>query len=1494
MIVASSSLVTPTNQNPGSYAIVESAGATGFTLGGSVPAVTQSPFADLYKEGSMYFPGVNTSNISVTLGSSYNWSLGLTAEAWVYYTSFAGSTIAAGSTVSAPCALGAFAPSITNSSAWALGADPNGKLTFYYYGYTGGTFQSANTNISLALNTWNHVAVSVPSGGPLSLYINGIQQTSNANNNGSLTAPSATTIALVGTPFSTYNYLGLGSYATAFTTGYIADARVTYGAALYTGSSFTVPSAPLTIAASGTTVMLARAGQNAPTVQNGALVFDRGLKQFMNFGPQTFNLYSQGFCCIFEFQFNGTTIKAYERIFCAAINSTESDYIQVMRNDVNAGIRFAVYIGSSLKFIVNSPSTLVQNQSYVCAAIYDPNVSSGTASIWINGIQVASTTGLNSAIAANPPVMNFTTIGAGPAAASSWNNANASIFTLAVYNRSLTDAEIYQSYLALSTPAPLKTLEVGDINGAPALSVAGDGKVFMDSIGLTSNVVPWPPAAMTGYVSQNCVASASTEFDATVQVWKAMGSVVSTYWQSTPTYTTTGYSGSAKTISVGGSTYNGEWMQLQVPTRVSLTSYTLKNNNINQFPLKGVLLGSNDGQNWFEIHIVNGVPASTTATFAATSILFSYFRFVTQFTNSINSNYLTLSLTLYGTADTAQPLEIAQPTTMKYPLIAPQLTGPQNAGVYVPQDFSSSALNIPAYVVSNTATTANTVAYSAMGPFANEGSLYFPGGTGAYVNLGQNVPIWTGGNQDATIEAWIYITQFAASGTTPLIIRAPNTTSGTAYSWGIFAYTGSLVFNVYNQAGPTVYQGIYTGTVPTNMWVHIAATYASGVVRVFLNGTVGGTAPTLSGVPFYSSSSITMIANWTSTAGVQFPGYISNLRIVSGAALYTSSFTPPTGPLQPIQGVTQAGRPYGTVLLLRNAPAPGRVLTQKFAGANSGQVLAFPPAAMTSYSTALNAGYGQGVYVASASSEFNGDSVSGAWRAFDKSSSSRYYSSTLYNATLYTGSVVTTDVNGTPYRGEWVQIQLPSSIVLLNYSITSDATSATPRLFYILGSSDGTSWYLVNNQNISTTISTSSFVVASSASFNYFRIVVSSIFSSSGLGVNITEWTLNGSIESVNITPDGRVGLGVVNPTRALEVAGDIVCSGTVSGGNPLMFRNALINGDMRIAQRGVSSTSTGAFVVDRFKINSSITTGVITYTQNTLTTSDTPYQYGFRYAANLVATTACSSYLYIQPMTILEGYSIQDFKWGTPFGAPATMSFWYRSNMPAGSTSHMSLRNYNVSTSYIAPFTTTGTWQFLTFTIPPPPSGTAFGTGGSGALELFISSLGTTQGTLGWSATTSTGYTGSFNWAATLNTYIQFTGVQLEKGTVATPFEVRPYATELALCQRYYYQFTATTTISTPFVVGHVRSGTAADVLYRLPVTMRGIPTLATSGSFLIQSTGSNWTVTSVTQQDPNTIDTLVMRFNASAATMTPGYAASVCTVAGTAGYYIAALAEL
>jgi len=943
----------------------------------------------------------------------------------------------------------------------------------------------------------------------------------------------------------------------------------------------------------------------------------------------------------------------------------------------------------------------------------------------------------------------------------------------------------------------------------------------MDSVGLTSNVLPWPPAAMTGYdtVINGGVykARSSSEYDTNTLAWKAFDkSSTGLYWWVSKNISYTAgspNSTTAVTVDANGTTWTGEWIQMQMSTPISITGYMLtptgNGDHATQSPTAYVLLGSMDGVNWFVIDSKYGVTTlisnQNQSVSLSTRQTFLYFRAV--FLNSATAVVVSVGeLIIYGTADTSPALTIAPATTFNTSVATPSLTGVVNTSVFTPQDFSSSGLNIPAYVVSNTATVANTVQYSSMGPFAGEGSLYFPGGTGAYVNFGNQLPIWTGGNQDATIEAWIYATRFATN-TTPLIVRAPSTTSGAAYSWGIFLYPTYIVFNLYNQAGPTVSQASINMVPPLNRWNHIAATYSGGVLRVFLNGVVGGTTPTLSGVPFYSASSITMLGNWTSSGGNQFPGYIASARIVSGLALYTTTFTPPTGPLQPIQGVTQAGRPYGTVLLLRNAPAPGRIQTTKFSGANSGQVLSFPPAAMNNSATPLNAGYGQGTYVASASSEYGAGS-NPAWYAFDKAST--IWTSNLgYNTStgVYTASNVTVDVTGTAYLGEWLQIQKPSSIVLSSYSLSNrtDVASESPNTFYVLGSRDGTSWSLVNSQsNIAwSAAQTKTFTVSASQAFTYYRLGVSTINTSGSPRVSVLDWTLNGTIESVNIAPDGEVGVGVITPTRALEVAGDVVCGGTLSAGNPLMFRNRLINGDFRVDQRGSeASVPVTGYGPDRWLLSSS-SSGQSFKRYTLLSASDdVVMKQGFKFGVQINR----GSTGLVDLIQSIELGNCSDM-----FNQPMTLSFWGRASVASSSVVYLGSSPTGTATwtfVYSGAYYLTTNWQYITIPISTPPVYSASTDPAAYGMQIILRAGGGAPN-------------GSVHY---------YTGIQLEKGTVATPFEVRPYATELALCQRYYQEIPNTNGVHFSgsgrlITTNNATNGTLIGTI-QLPVPMRAFPT--------------------------------------------------------------------
>jgi hypothetical protein len=1435
----------------------------GVTTTGSVPAVTQSPFADLYKEGSVYFNGTvgnYLQNTATYSNNSINWSTaGLTVEAWVNYPTFTGAslqgTAPAGMQIPTLFCYGSPTSFVANPS---FGANVSGYVTFYYYN---GTFQTVTTQTQISANTWNHIAVTCSTSGQIFLFINGVQSQVVANRNGTLQS-AAYFESVQGTITTPVSPLVIGQLNSVAVNAYVADLRLTTGTPVYTGSTssyatFTVPSAPLSLAASGTTQFLLRAGQNSPTIQSGALTFDRGLKQFMNFGAQNFNIATRGFTAVFRYTWNGT-VSNFERIFQASLSKADqNNSIIIVRNGTSAQLYFQYVVGGAYA-PTTVTSTLSQGTTYTVAFVYNPSVGSGTAQFWVNGAPSGSaTTGLATTITTDL-LCPFTFIGCEFSGAAYFTNA--SMNTFAVYNRALSNVEILNAYSALTTATTNAPIEIGDSNGTPALSIAGDGRVSVTQLGQTSNVVPWPPSAMTGYdtVINGGVykARASNEFNSSYPAWYAFDKSSSTGWAGqSGQYSASGvapylYAGSnpPKTLDVNGTSFNGEWLQVQMPSVVTLSSYSIYYNTLSGCPSLFWVLGSRDGVNWVlvdsRVQLQPGSSGYITFTLAsAPSQSFGYYRLAVGGLTTTGGTVNVFEWTLYGTADTAQTLTVAQPVTLSYGAQTASLTGIAGDR-YVPQDFSSSGLNVPAYVVSNTATVANTVAYSSFGPFAGEGSVYFPGAaasSGAYINFPAGTPAASMTPATAfTAETFLYL----AGTPTPTYCGVFDSVSGLGGSdnWGINLNGTNATFFIWPTSGSPAQ---ITGSATLiNTWFHIAASYDGTTLRLFINGALANST-SMVGTPRLIAGSILVVGtNGIFRTGC--PMYMADARIVTGTALYTSAFTPPTAPLQPIQGVTQAGLPYGTVLLLRNAPAPGRVLTSKFGGANSGGVngapltLAFPPAAMTGYATSLNAGYGQGTYVASASSEASTRLI---YLAFDKSVTSGFWqiATAAYTAnTPYSGSVATVDVTGTSYSGEWIQIQMPSSIVLSTYSVTTDTTNS-PSKWFVFGSRDGTNWSLVDQRSGQTSWTNQvaqTFATSSSQSYNFYRFVVNT---SIGVQPMLYELVFNGTIEGPNVTADGRLGVGVSNPVQALEVAGSAVVAGTLSAGNPLMFRNALYNGDMRINQRGMATNMTFLTVVgatsnfyglDRWNVLRGGSQTGACVGQGTLATTDAPYSQGLQYFLRFGRVNGDTG-----TNGMFINYNIETRDSYRFAGQPVTLSFWYRtgsgfsgssvgSSIFSGTGTDQTLRGgYTGQTTLVTQsFNTTNAWQLATMTTFVPLTATQVG------FQINYTPSGTA---------------GGFD-------YFDVTGVQLEKGSVATPYEIRPYATELALCQRYYQEI--------PNINGEHFSGTGRNISTNngtngtlictipLPVPMRASPTPTyygggTTGGVITCVTGSGGT---------------------------------------------------
>jgi len=285
------------------------------------------------------------------------------------------------------------------------------------------------------------------------------------------------------------------------------------------------------------------------------------------------------------------------------------------------------------------------------------------------------------------------------------------------------------------------------------------------------------------------------------------------------------------------------------------------------------------------------------------------------------------------------------------------------------------------------------------------------------------------------------------------------------------------------------------------------------------------------------------------------------------------------------------------------------------------------------------------------------------------------------------------------------------------------------------------------------------------------------------------------------------------------------------SGSNNATFRNRIINGAMVISQRnGTSSVTVPAAAVtynmDRFYTYGSAASK-FSFQQNA--GSVTP-PIGF---INYLGCTSLSAYSVVASDNFLfgqyiEGFNVADLDFGKATAKTVTLSFWARSSLTG--TFGGSLINSASNRSFVFTYTisTANTWEYKTITIAGDISGTWLTDNGTGiAVNFSIGSGSTFSTTAGsWVAGNFLNATGATSVVGTNGATFYITGVQLEAGTTASPFEYRSYGTEESLCQRYYYRVKANSGGGGLFGVGWCRSTTEATVSVPYPTAMRTNPT--------------------------------------------------------------------
>ena len=247
--------------------------------------------------------------------------------------------------------------------------------------------------------------------------------------------------------------------------------------------------------------------------------------------------------------------------------------------------------------------------------------------------------------------------------------------------------------------------------------------------------------------------------------------------------------------------------------------------------------------------------------------------------------------------------------------------------------------------------------------------------------------------------------------------------------------------------------------------------------------------------------------------------------------------------------------------------------------------------------------------------------------------------------------------------------------------------------------------------------------------------------------------------------------------------------------------RNLIINGDMRIAQRGTTPTTGNVYLIDRWKQVRVLSSASVEMSQSI----DVPTAQGFYNSIKLNVTSAgaLSSGNYHRIDQKIEGQNIQHIKWGTASPEKLTLSFWVKSNYTGSFVATLNPETGSTnSISYV--INAVDTWEKKTLTFTDTTSTAPLANDNTTQLSLYF-------------------YTavGASTFTETLNNYINITGVQLEVGDTATPFEHRPYDIELARCQRYYYNYYGTT-------LGQATNLSSEGMFFQShPIEMRAAPTV-------------------------------------------------------------------
>jgi hypothetical protein len=825
--------------------------------------------------GSTYFDGTGDW-LTVPYGEAFSTGSTFTIEAWVY-----------------PTVLNATNNeifNITNSTVTNFGG-----LIFYVNGSGVAYFESrpgnGGTNVSISggtvpVNRWTHMAVSVSSN-TAKLFVNGVQ------------VGSGTITALNGTQA----HVAIGAFTNGFTaypwTGYISNLRVVKGTAVYT-TDFTPPTSPLT-AISGTSLLTCQSNQSA----NNNVFVDNSTNNFLitrngNTTQGTFSPYGENWSNYFDgtgdylslpsnaaFAF-GTGDFTVECWVYATATPSDVGIFESRTNGIGTtvdGFTLTAFSASVIRIYSDGILISSSGTSYINTWCHVAVVrASGVWALYINGVSQ----GTNSA------VRNMTNtdavIGAGRYNS---NSTPSAYFPGYISNfRILKGTAVYTANFTPST-TPLQAIAGTSLLTCQSPSLVDDspnnftitrnGDVSVQKFGpfaATTLPTPYYSAYFDG-TGDSLTTPANAVFgfgtgDFTVEFWINFSSTANRQdlvWWGT---SSSDRGGLLWNITAGNLTYYIS------PTVANAINYAwtpqagtwyhialVRNSGSTKLYINGVQGGStySDSKNYSTSNLVTVAQDSGAAS--------SYF-----------NGYMSNLRIVKGTA--VYTTNFTPPTAPLTAISGTSLLTCQS-NTFIDNSTNNFAITVngnsqPTYVNPFTVTYSTAQSYT---PAVYGGSMYFDG-TGDYLDLPNNPVFSQVGSW--TLELWVYPTvatnNYVYSQATTNFLQINIT--GTNY----VAIDRSGVGNLITSTNPIL----------LNAWTHIALVSDGTNMKLFINGTQSGSTAAVGTQA--SSATTTRIGAYQPTGSLAYQGYISDLRLVKGTALYTSNFVPQNQPLTPVTNTT--------------------------------------------------------------------------------------------------------------------------------------------------------------------------------------------------------------------------------------------------------------------------------------------------------------------------------------------------------------------------------------------------------------------------------------------------------------------------------------------------------------------------------------------------------------------------------------------------------------